>query len=853
MISKRFLVALLMLAVGGLAVPAATAQPLGRALAAGKVDRSHGLKVSAQILPASDKQPPRLSIVAEIPAGWHIYSITQKPGGPKRTIIQLPESTQFRLAGALAATPGPTVEREKYKDIWPDLDVEEHVGRVTWTAPLELSNGVDVNALAIEGHMKAFMCSEQCVDVTLPFVARISPAGSMASVGGMATAWSALVMAAPAAGETIAAPPAPKDDAPVARPVQVASPKPTELRLATAYITITGQLDREVLAPGETATLMFNFEPRKGWHIYPLGNLIPLSGGWPTRIVVEDAAGLEIGSPTAINANLKQKPGAEGGVEQYYQGAVQITLPIRVAKGTGPGTYNVTGAIGYQTCEKTCKQPTGARFMVPVTVGPAAKPGSVGVLLASASFPPTTKEKDPQESVVMTNAALPNHLAAPVTLDEKFAVAPYGGAGHAGAYGFGFDLLLAFLGGLLLNAMPCVLPVIGLKVMSFVQQAGQNRRRIFTLNLWFALGMLSVFLVWASLIAFFSLSASAQFQKPAFSIALAAITFAFALSLLGIWEIPLPGFVGSSSTQSVGEREGATGAVAKGVLSTILATPCVGPLIGGTIDWTIGSGSTMRIFAIYGAMGFGMAAPYLLIGANPALLRWLPKPGLWMETFKQLMGFLLLATVVWLFSSLPSHYFVASLALLFGVWMACWWIGRTPLTAEFAQKLRTWTVAAVIVVGVSWLSFQTLLGDPPAAPGQTVVASNAVWRPFSVEALQKARAEGKTVLIDFTASWCATCKFNKPVALRRQATEDYMREHGIIGLVADKTVDAPEIDDLMKRLDHPSGLIPFYAVFPGNGGPVITYKEGPLWQSLLLDMLKQAGPSRMASKPASRL
>lgn len=853
MVSKRFLVALLVLAGGYSAVSSAMSQPVERAPAAGNVDRSHGLKVSAQILPAGDKQPARLNIVAEIPAGWYIYSITQKPGGPKRTIIQLPENTQFRLAGPLAAAPAPTVEREKYKDIWPDLAVEEHVGRVTWTAPLELSAGVDVSELTIEGQIKAFMCSEQCVDVTLPFVARLSPTGSTAGVGGMAAAWSALVMAAPETGESIAAPPAPKEESPAGKPNETAASKPTEPKLATPYITLTGQLDREVVAPGESATLKLNFEPKKGWHIYPLGDIIPPSGGWPTRIVVANAAGLEVGTPVAAKANLKQKPGEEGAVEKYYQGPVQITLPVRVPTGTASGTYHLTGAIGYQTCENQCKQPTGARFTVPVTVGATAKPGSVSMLFANASFPPTPKEKDPQTSEDKIIAPLPEHSAAPVTLDEKFAVAPYGGGGHAGAYGFGFDLLLAFLGGLLLNAMPCVLPVIGLKVMSFVQQAGQNRGRIFTLNLWFALGVMSVFLVWASLIAFFSLSASAQFQKPEFSITLAAITFAFALSLLGIWEIPLPGFVGSSNAQSVGEREGATGAVAKGVLSTILATPCVGPLIGGTIDWTIGSGSTMRIFAIYGAMGLGMASPYLLIGANPALLRWLPKPGIWMETFKQLMGFLLLATVVWLFSSLPSHYFVASLALLFGVWMACWWIGRTPLTAEFAQKLRTWAVATVIVVGVTWLSFQTLLGEPDVVAGQSVATKNSVWRPFSVEALQKARVEGKTVLIDFTARWCATCKWNKPVALRRKATEDYMREHGIIGLVADKTVEAPEIDDLMKRLDHPSGLIPFYAVFPGNGGPVITYKEGPLWQSLLLDMLKQAGPSRMASKPAGRM
>jgi len=837
MLARRFLAAycaLMFLTLAGWAVRGQAAQ-LGK-----KDDPAHGLKVGARLLAADGKQPLRLSIVADIPPGWHIYSITQKPGGPKRSIIQLKESPQFRLSGPLTAAPAPTVEREKYQEIWPDLPVEEQTGRVTWTAPLEVAAGTDVNTLAVEGLIKVFMCSDVCVDVTLPFAARIgsdaAAVGTQAGVPGFAETWSALAMAAPAAGEVIAAPPTPKTEKPQQAPVQHSAPPPTERKLTTPQITITGKLDREVVAPGETATLTIHFEPIRGWHIYPLGNQIPASGPWPTRVVISDPAGLEFGAPTTT-AIVKQRRGDEG-QEKYYHGPVRVTLSVQVPAGTEPGVYNVSGLIGYQTCSQQCMPPTGARFSLAVSVAAAGKPGTAPVLSVKDSYPPTPQEKPPQIAEVAPEPASTN-LALPA-LEERFAVTHYG-SGQAGTYGFGFDLLLAFLGGLILNAMPCVLPVIGLKVMSFVQQAGQNRGRIFALNLWFALGVMAVFLAWASLISLFSLSASAQFQTPEFNVVLAGITFAFALSLFGLWEIPLPGFVGSGSAQSVGEREGATGAVAKGVLSTMLATPCVGPLIGGTIDWTIGSGSTVRIFAIYGAMGLGMASPYLLIGANPALLRWLPKPGLWMDTFKQLMGFLLLATVLWLFSTLPSHYFVASLAIIFGIWLACWRIGRTPLTAEFPGKLRAWAAASVIVVGVSWISFRTLLGEP-VEPAQNVAANHSVWRPFSVAALQKARAEGKTVLIDFTANWCLTCKLNKPVALRTQATEAYMREHGIVGLVADKTLKAPAIDDLMARLDHPSGMIPFYAVFPGKGGPVITYKEGPLWQSLLLDMLKEAQP-----------
>jgi len=851
-VSCRAAVAVLFGSLFGLVLFAAAART--EAAEPGKKgDPAHGLKVSAQLLSADGKQPLRLSIVADIPPGWHIYSITQKPGGPKRSIIQLKESPQFRLSGSLVAAPPPTVEREKYKEIWPDLDVEEHTGQVAWTAPLEVAAGTDINTLAVEGLIKVFMCSDICVDVTLPFTARIGSAAvaerTTSGVAGPAMTLGVLVMGAPVAGEPIASPPGAKEEKSENAPLQKALPQPTESNLVTPQITITGQLDRKAVAPGETATLTLKFVPARGWHIYPLGDKLPSIGGWPTRVVITDAAGLDVGPSVAPDAIVKEKISENAISEKYYQGPVQVTLPVRVPPQSEAGTYGLTGTIGYQTCDKNgCRRPTGARFFIPVTVGTEARSGNVAALFANASYPPTPQEEAPHEAEVKSPPV--EASAAPAALNENFKVAPYGGGSHAGMYGFGFDLLLAFLGGLILNAMPCVLPVVGLKVMSFVQQAGENRGRVFALNAWFSLGLISVFLVWAALVAFFSMAASAQFQRPEFSVTLAAVTFAFALSLLGIWEIPLPGFVGSNAAHQVGEREGATGAVAKGILSTILATPCVGPFIGGTLDWTIGTGSAPRIFAIYAAMGLGMASPYLIIGLNPALLRWLPKPGLWMDTFKQLMGFLLLATVVWIFWFMPSQYFIAALALLFAVWMGCWWIGRTPLTAELGQKLRTWAVAAVIVMAVAVPSFKWLVQEPVANLPSIATTSNSVWRPFSVAAFQELRADGTTVLIDFTAKWCFTCQLNKASALHRQATEDYMREHGMVGLVADKTEDSPEIDKLMTRLEHPSGAIPFYAVFPGQGGPVITYKEGPLLQGTLLGMLKQAGPSRIATKPA---
>jgi thiol:disulfide interchange protein len=251
--------------------------------------------------------------------------------------------------------------------------------------------------------------------------------------------------------------------------------------------------------------------------------------------------------------------------------------------------------------------------------------------------------------------------------------------------------------------------------------------------------------------------------------------------LLGIWEIPLPGFVGSSSANALAEREGATGAFAKGILATLLATPCTGPFLGSTINWTLQKGSPTLTFAIFAAMGVGMGSPYLVVGAYPALIRFLPKPGAWMETFKHAMGFVLLATVVWIYFFLDPDYRVATLAIMFGIWLACWWIGRTPFTAPIGQKVKSWAIAGAICVAVTVFANRYLVensgapgiaqgggtsqlgsgqsdggtsqGTSASQPAMIVSKQFGEWLPFTRISLDELRDGGVTVLVDFTAKW----------------------------------------------------------------------------------------------------
>ena len=312
-----------------------------------------------------------------------------------------------------------------------------------------------------------------------------------------------------------------------------------------------------------------------------------------------------------------------------------------------------------------------------------------------------------------------------------------------------FIVLSALAGGALLNLMPCVLPVIGLKVLSFAQQGGQNRLRVFGLNMSYAVGVMLVFLILATLAAGAKLGLSEkdlnwgeQFSSTPFNITMCGLVFAMALSFLGIWEIPLPGFIGSGAATELAAQEGYTGALFKGALSTLLATPCSGPFLGPVFGFTLAQPWQMT-YLIFACVGLGMCAPYLLIGMFPSLVRWIPKPGAWMETFKHIMGFFLLGTVVFLFLSLNKDYLVATFAMLIGIWAGCWWIGRTSLAAEFGAKAAAWAQGAIVAAVIGWFSFAVLVPH----------AALLKWQQFSPAVATKLAAEGKTVMVDFSAEW----------------------------------------------------------------------------------------------------
>ena len=395
--------------------------------------------------------------------------------------------------------------------------------------------------------------------------------------------------------------------------------------------------------------------------------------------------------------------------------------------------------------------------------------------------------------------------------------------------------LLSLLGGFILNFMPCVLPVIGLKVMSFVQQAGENRAQIFKLNLWYSLGLLSVFLVFAGLATGIGLGWGQQNQFDTFNIVMISVIFVMGLSFIGIWEIPIPGFVGSSKMAQDAEKEGPAAAFTKGIVTTLLAIPCSGPGVGVAIGYCTyamaahpGAPGVALVFTVFILMALGMALPYLILGARPSLVKFLPKPGAWMETFKEIMGYVLLGTIIFILTYVDIELVVPTVAFLFGLWPACWWFGRVPFTASKAKKVRNrfGAVCFATLIGLfsfTWFAdlmearFDKRVDQILAASGGTAQGSEDL---FTAARLDKLLSEGRYVMVDFTADWCLTCKVLEKAVLKTDKVQQALDDRKVVQLIADwSDKDSPlgeqisnELDQLGKGKQLP--IIAFY--FPND-------------------------------------
>ncbi len=391
-------------------------------------------------------------------------------------------------------------------------------------------------------------------------------------------------------------------------------------------------------------------------------------------------------------------------------------------------------------------------------------------------------------------------------------------------------LVFGFIGGFILNLMPCVLPVISLKIFGFIQQAGLSRQKIFRSGLAFTAGIFTWFIALALLLI--ALKASGrdvtwggfQFTNAYFVLGLSVIVLVFALNLFGVFEISLPqsmtrGLLASS------ERKDNLGSFFQGVFATVLATPCTAPFLGTALGFAF-TQSPIIILSMFVAVAAGMSAPYFLLSAQPAWLRFLPQPGPWMLHVKQFMGFLLLATLLFLLYVLGAQRGLdgaiwASCFLLI-VAIVCWMKGAFIVPAASAAKRGISVVIMLVLVIASGFYF---IGDKFQSAkidiGQTNLPGD--WQPFTPERLQSERDQGHAVFVDFTAAWCLTCKFNEKSVLESSAVREAFQRHGVVKLKADWTNGDPVITKLLQQFGRPG--VPLYVLYPGKSEEPIVFPE----------------------------
>ena len=371
--------------------------------------------------------------------------------------------------------------------------------------------------------------------------------------------------------------------------------------------------------------------------------------------------------------------------------------------------------------------------------------------------------------------------------------------------------LFAVLAGFILNFMPCVLPVVSLKVLGFVQQAQESGRRVALLGLFFAAGIFTVFLVLAALASFAGYGWGELFQKQSFLIVMIALVFTMALCLFGLFQLPIPHFASSGESISV-QRQGYFESFYKGTLATFLATPCSGPLLGGAMAWTLRQ-APVQIFVVFSCLGFGMAFPYVVMSIYPAALRWLPRPGNWLVHFERFMGFALLATVVCLLTIVQENMrvwivlFCLFLAIGFYIWGQ-----MTSLSDSSRRRIVVRLLAVTIMVVGGWVSLKTFPSMGWNKDSLLMRVESENWQTYTDTKLLEAARERRWAIVAFTADWCPNCILVERAALGDEHVVETFRKHNALLLKADLTRENPAAKRLLEKMGSRS--IPFLALFP---------------------------------------
>jgi thiol:disulfide interchange protein DsbD len=653
--------------------------------------------------------------------------------------------------------------------------------------------------------------------------------------------------------------------------------------------------ERSVVAPGQTVRVALTQRIRPGWHTYWVN---PGDSGLPTEIqwtLPEDwrAGPIQWPAPRRIPVG----PLVNFGYENEVHLLTEIAVPATARPGE---TVTLTAAASWLVCEEICiPEQADLTLDLAIAATAAAPSAEQATLFAEADsampvpspvpvraerrgdrlvltlplpeaegaavteayfFPEETGAVDlaaPQTlkldraglhlAVSATPSAGDQAVAGVLALTEvingvprrqmlQVAAAPAVQAGGDAPIGVGRALLLAMLGGIVLNLMPCVFPVLSMKALALVSHRGAAARGH---GLAYAAGVLASFaVIGGALLALRATGARIgwgfQLQDPFVVAVLAYVLFALGLSLSGVFQVT-GRFVGAG--QSLAAKEGFAGSFFTGALATVVATPCTAPFMGAALGFALVQ-PPLPALGIFLALGFGLALPFLVLTFTPALLHHLPRPGLWMERVKQVLAFPLYGSAAWLVWVLSIQTgpdgVAAALAGLTLVGFAAWLFGVTQQRGGTAGRLGA---AAAVVAIVAAGALARLPGA--SAAGAAAPGAEAPGGPerFSPARLSELRAAGKPVLVNLTAAWCITCLVNERVALSTPAVQSALRSAGFVYLKGDWTNRDPEITAVLERFGR-SG-VPLYLVYHPGQEPVILPQI--LTEGIVLEALRGTG------------
>lgn len=503
-----------------------------------------------------------------------------------------------------------------------------------------------------------------------------------------------------------------------------------------------------------------------------------------------------------------------------------FTLILTPAAGTthrpeGLHLFDTAGLIDY-AAPQTVREENGSIIMslAAASDAPAAAVRLAGELVSTNGWGPSSVNKgallDVGIGAMVLSGNRPNENPGQTRATGNRPPS----TGSSGLLG---TLVLAFVGGIILNLMPCVFPVLAIKILGFVNQSGNDRKKITAHGLVFALGVLVSFWALAGLLLVLraggaQLGWGFQLQSPAFVFAMASFLLIFALNLSGLFEI------GLSATGVGGKlqmKEGFGGSFFTGALATLVATPCSAPFLAPALGAALALSAGQSIL-VFTAIAVGLALPYLLLSIFPSAIKLLPRPGAWMETFKQFMAFPLYATVGWLLWVLAGQTKDDDNALLlitFGfilIAMAAWVYGRFVQAHGKPRRQRVGLIFAVLL-----LIGGLYTGWPKDAPTASTDGSYQVtWDKWSPDAITAAQTAGHYVYVDFTARWCATCQTNKAAVFHNDAVLAELAKKKVVLLRGDWTNRDPKITTELARWNR--SAVPFNLIYaPGKTEPVI--------------------------------